>query len=106
MNKEKYYVSLASREISRSRYHNNDDFTIYATAQEVERLRSRLDDMYHTDLNSFWRSHIPIKSYHDDKENEVYDQEITHVFQMLYELGDDYTKEYIIGIGILGDAHM
>ncbi|MGM8211938.1 hydrolase [Virgibacillus sp. W0430] len=104
--KEKYYVSLASREISRSRYHNNDDFTIYATEDEIEQLRSKLDAMYHADFNAYWRAHVPFMHYHNDKANEAYDGQVTQVFQMLYELGDEKTKEYIAETGVLGDASM
>ncbi|MGM8365154.1 hydrolase [Virgibacillus sp. W0181] len=106
MKKEKFYVSIASGEISRSRYHNNDDFTIYATEEEVRQLRTRIDNMYHADFNSFWRSHVPFKPYHNDKANETYDDEITNTFQMLYKLGDEQAKEYINSTGILSDHHM
>lgn len=106
MEKKKYYVSLASHEISQTRYHNNDDFVIYATEGEVRELRNTLNRMYRGDMDSYWRAHIPIVKYHHDTGNETYDREITEVFQMLYELGDEQTKDYIKSTGVLSDMHM
>src|SRR5690625_6005323 len=77
MEKEKYYVSLASGEISRIRFGNNDDFTIQATADEVRLLRAKLDNMHASEIGSFWRAHVPIKPYHNDQANDDYDREIT-----------------------------
>src|SRR5690625_976420 len=106
MEKEKYYVRLASHEISKVRYHNNDDFVIYATEEEVRELRNKLHSMYRRDMDAYWRAHIPIVKYHHDPGNETYDREITEVFQMLYELGGEQTKEYIKSTGVLNDMHM
>jgi len=106
MEKEKYYVSLASGEISRIRFGNNDDFTIQATADEVRLLRAKLDNMHASEIGSFWRAHVPIKPYHNDQANDDYDREITEAFQMLFDLGNEETRTHITQMEILTDQHM
>jgi len=106
MEKEKYYVSLASGEISQIRFGNNDDFTIQATADEVRLLRAKFDNMHDSEMGSFWRAHVPIMPYHNDQANDDYDREITEAFQMLFDLGNEETRTHITQMGILTDQHM
>lgn len=95
MEKKKYYVSLQSLEISQIEHGNNNDFTIYATDGEVKELRATFNKMYDANIGTYWRAHIPIVPYHHDTANDNYDAAITDAFQMLYELGDEKTKEFI-----------
>ncbi|RYG74524.1 hydrolase [Lentibacillus lipolyticus] len=106
MDKKKYYVNLGSQEISQIRYDNNDEFTIYATQDEVQTLRHKLDNMNNSDTRAFFRAHVPIMPYHNDKPNDDYDSEITEAFRMMYDLGDQETKQHIEEIGILSDNHL
>lgn len=106
MGKKKYYISIASSEISQIPYGNNNDFVIYATAEEVRLLRSKMDNMHEADMNSFWRAHIPIKPYDEDNPNDEYDSELMEAFELVYELGDEETKSNLHQMGILGDRHM
>lgn len=103
MTKKKYYVSMASSEISQIQFGNNDDFTIYANDDEIRVLRAKMDQMHNADISSFWRAHIPIMSYHHDKPNDDYDAGITEAFQMIHDLGDDQTKSNLKSMGILKD---
>src|SRR5690625_504156 len=95
MNKKKYYVSVTSREISQIPFENNQDFVIYATDEEVRLLRAKMDNMYEEDMNSFWRAHIPIMSYHQNNPNNEYDSELMAAYEMIYHLGDEETKSNI-----------
>lgn len=106
MNKEKYYVSIASSEISQVKVGNNASFTIYATSDEVRSLRGKMDNMHDADMGAFWRSHIPIMPYHNDQSNDDYDVGITAALQEIYELGNDEAKSHIREMGILTDRHM
>ncbi|ALX47246.1 hydrolase [Lentibacillus amyloliquefaciens] len=104
--KKKYYVNPGSLEISQIKYDNNDAFIIYASDDEVRSLRQSLDGMHTADNQAFWRAHVPIKPYHNDKPNDDYDAGITEAYQLIYELGDNGTREHIEAIGILGDNQM
>ncbi len=106
MDKKKYHVSIASKEISQIPYGNNDDFTIYATDGEVSMLRRKMEKMHEADVASFWRAHVPIMPYHNDKANDIYDEGLTEAYQMVYELGDKQTKSHIESMGILSDRLM
>ncbi|WP_163971521.1 hydrolase [Oceanobacillus halotolerans] len=106
MDKKKFYVNVGSREISQIPYDNNDQFVIYATDDEVRILREKMDTMYNADIRAFFRSHVPIKPYHEDDANDDYDADETRAFQMLYELGDETTKQHIKEMDILPDKHL
>lgn len=106
MEKEKYYVSIASGEISQIRFGNNDDFTIQATPEEIGLLRAKLENMHAAEMGSFWRSYVPIMPYHNDKANDDYDREITEAFQMIFDLGNEETRTHITQMEILTDEHM
>ena len=106
MNKKKYYVSIASSEISQIPFGNNDDFVIYATAEEINLLRAKMDRMYEEDMNSFWRAHIPLKPYHKDNPNKQYDSKLMEAYEIVYNLGDQETKSNIRQMGIFEDRHM
>jgi hypothetical protein len=101
MEKEKFYVSIGTQEISRLKAYNNEDFVIYATPEDVIQLRELFDNMYVADRDAWWRAHIPIMEYHNDKPNDQFDQGMIRVFQKLYDLGDDETRNHIKSMGIL-----
>ena len=101
-----YYVSIASQEISQIKIGNNDDFTIYATDDEVKLLRSKMEKIYDADMRAYWRAHVPIMPYHHDKPNDDYDLGITEAFQMIYDLGDEQTKSDLTDMGVLGEEHL
>lgn len=103
MDKKKYYVSLQSREISQIEFQNNNDFTIYATDTEVMLLRKKLDSVHQAEMDTFWRSHVPIMPYHLDGSNDRYDASMLGAFQMIYQLGDDDAKAFVKEIGLLSD---
>lgn len=99
--KQKYYVNIGDGEISQIKYHNNAQFTIYASDEEVRRLRQKFDNMHEASFNAYLRAHVPIVPYHNDKPNDDYDHNIAEVYRMLYELGDDATKQHIKQLNIL-----
>ncbi|ENH97125.1 hypothetical protein J416_06737 [Gracilibacillus halophilus YIM-C55.5] len=101
MEKKKYYVNLGTQEISQMVYGNNNDFTIYATGEEVFLLREKFNDIHDADMRSYVRSHIPFTPYHNDPQNDDYDTGMTEVIQMIYQLGDEKTKKDINEMGIL-----
>lgn len=101
MDKKKYYMSITSSEISQVPYGNNDNFVIYATNEEVSLLRAKLDAMDKADNQTFWRSYVPIKPYKEDKDNDEHDENLKQAYEMVYELGDETTKENLATMNIL-----
>ncbi len=104
MSKRKYYVSLQSREISQIEYQNNNDFVIYATDTEVALLRKKLNSIHRSEIDTFWRAHVPIMPYHRDDANDRYDESLLEAFQMIYQLGDDDAKSFMKESGLLSDV--
>ncbi|WP_430784641.1 hydrolase [Virgibacillus flavescens] len=104
--KKKYYVNMGAQEISQIKYGNNEEFIIYATDEEVILLRDKLNDMYDANTRAFFRAHVPIMAYHNDKSNDDYDIGLTGAYQMVYHLGDEETKNHIETMGVLSDRHL
>lgn len=100
MEKKKFYVNLGSQEISQIKYHNNDEYAIYATAEEVILLRQIFDEMQTADGWAFVRAHVPFIPYHKDKSNDNYDSGMMEALQFIHDLGDDTTKTHIESLGI------
>ncbi|QHE53336.1 hydrolase [Pontibacillus sp. HMF3514] len=101
--KKTFYINLGSQEISQIKEGNNDAFTIQATEEEMFRLRQVLNEVFNADERSFWRSHIPFRHYSKDEDNDEYDYEMRHAYQMIYDLGDEKTKAFIEEIGMKQD---
>lgn len=106
MERKKYFVSVASGEISQVQFGNNDDFTIYATDAEVRDLRAKMNVMHNAEIKSFWRAHVPIMPYHHDKANDQYNAGIQEAFHLIYQLGDEQTRSDIKNMGVLGTEYL
>lgn len=103
MERKTYYVSLQSREISQVKFGNNHHITIFATDEEVELLREKLDQVYTSEIDTYWRAHVPFVPYHHDQANDNYDKALSESLEIIYKLGDQQTKEYIETSGVLGN---
>lgn len=95
METEKYYVNIASGEISQNLVGNNNSFTIYATTDELRTLRTLMSGMHEGSMDSHWRSFVPFVPYHHDAGNDRYDRNLSEVYQFLYDHGDDDAKSHI-----------
>ncbi|WLV23848.1 hydrolase [Aciduricibacillus chroicocephali] len=95
MEKHEFYVNIATGEISRNKVGNNSSFVIHATEDEVYALREQFDQMHGAGVRSFFRAHVPIVSYSNDKANDEYDASLVEAYRLLYELGDETTKKHI-----------
>jgi hypothetical protein len=101
MDKKTYYVSVGSGEISRTKSETSYSFKIEATDEEITKLREYFDQAYAADIQSFVRAHIPFLEYHNDPQNDAYDEKLQKAYKMIYELGDHETQELIGQMGII-----
>lgn len=92
---------MQSREISTTKYGNSNYFTIFATEDEVEELRRIMDKIYDADIRSHIRAHIPFVPYHRDRSNDDYDDQYKEALTMIYQFGNNETKEHIDSMEIL-----
>ena len=102
-NRQTYYITVASGEITQSATGAPWDFKITATRNEIQELRSYFKQNYSSDWQSFWRSHLPYVEYHNDKENDKFDEILLKVYEMIYRLGDEETRGHIESMGVIND---
>ncbi|MEI5908780.1 hydrolase [Bacillus spongiae] len=100
-NKETYYISISTGEISRSSTDSPWDFQIAANEEEITYLRGLFDANYSADWQGFYRAHVPYLQYHFDRENDTYDKNLQKIYECIYRLGDEEAKNHIEKIGIL-----
>ncbi|TGB02158.1 hydrolase [Halobacillus salinus] len=101
MDKNKYYVNIATKEISLNKDGNNDEFIVQATEDEILTLREIFDEIEMADNESFWRSHVPFQPYHQDQANDDFDAAMKVAFQKIYDWGEDETKALIKEMNVL-----
>ncbi|MFC4387190.1 hydrolase [Gracilibacillus marinus] len=92
MTKKTYYVNIATQEISQIPYGTNTQFTIEATDEEVFLLREKFNEVRSAEFSTYIRAHIPFVPYHNDPENDAYDEGLSGAYQMIYKLGTEETK--------------
>ena len=102
--KKKYYITVGQGEISQLQSVSEWNFKIEATDDEITQLREYFDQVYSSDWQSFWRSHVPYVQYHYDRQNDGYDETMVKIYDMLYKLGDEETKAHITEMGILSQS--
>lgn len=100
-NKEIYYITVATCEISQSATDSPWNFKIEATDDDIIALRKYFSQNYSTEWQNFFRAHIPFIEYHNDKANDAYDEIIKKVYGMIYQLGDNEARSHIDSMGIL-----
>lgn len=99
--KNTYYIYIANGQISRDRESSPWNFKIEATDEEITQLRELFDQNYKTEVENFYRAHVPFIQYHYDRENDAYDETIQRIYGMIYQLGDEEAKNHIESMGIL-----
>ncbi|RDW20986.1 hydrolase [Oceanobacillus chungangensis] len=100
MEKNTYFINIGTGEISQIKNENNFALIIQATAEEVNQLRRKMDDMHDSSFDSFIRAQIPFLEYHHDQANEQYDKNLTEAYQLIHQLGNSQTKAHIESMGI------
>lgn len=99
--RNKYHINISTGAITQDNSDQNAAYTIYANGQEIKEIRNELEKMHDASNASFVRAHIPIMLYHNDPQNDAYDAGLKTLFQLLYELGDEETKQHIQSLDIL-----
>jgi hypothetical protein len=102
LDKKNYYVTVGSSEILEPQETiGNFDFEILATEEEIDQLQELFEESEDAQDDTFFRAHIPIRLYHNDKENDTADYYLSQIYSKLYELGTDETKAHIKNMNIL-----
>lgn len=95
MEKQPYYIAIASGEIQSQPDVSPWNFRVFANEKEIQSLRELLNGMNREDFGTFWRAHIPAVPYHEDTNNDQYDRYLADLYEKIYELGDEDAREHI-----------
>lgn len=101
MNKNKYYVSVQAGTVIQDRGASGYEFDIEATPKEADQLLELMETGQDEESKNFIRAGTPYIPYHNDKENDVHDEHLKHVYQVIYTLGTAETKNHIEKMKIL-----
>ncbi|WP_183185664.1 hydrolase [Anoxybacteroides voinovskiense] len=94
---------MAHGEISQVKTASPWDFQIEATDEEIIQLREYFDQNYSTDIQNFFRAHVPYIQYHYDRENDAYDETLKKIYQLIYQLGNEEAKQHIRSMGVISE---
>ncbi|MCL6585676.1 MAG: hydrolase [Anoxybacillus sp.] len=94
---------MAHGEISQVKTASPWDFQIEATDEEIIQLREYFDQNYSTDIQNFFRAHVPYIQYHYDRENDAYDETLKKIYQLIYKLGNEEAKQHIRSMGVISE---
>lgn len=101
MEKNKYYVSVQSNSIVPGQGATPYEFEIHATPEEVDQLEHMFAMKSEADQDCFFRAHIPGMPYHLDDENDLYDTYLKEIYQHIYAIGTDKTKQDMREMGLI-----
>lgn len=102
MEKKTYYIAVGSGEILEPEdVTGNFEFEILATEEEVDQLQEVFEELAMNEEDTAVRAMIPFREYHLDKENDVYDWNLTELYRMLHKLGTPDTKRHIEAMNVL-----
>lgn len=101
MERKRYYVSVQSGTIMPNQGDAGYELEIEATAEEVALIFRLFDKIAELDLAAIVRTPLPGIPYHHDWVNDDYDVCLQEIYQMLYHVGTEQTKEHIQSMNML-----
>ncbi|OPA81071.1 hypothetical protein BVG16_01645 [Paenibacillus selenitireducens] len=101
MAKSTYYVSVQSGSILKDQGAAAYEFEIMADQREADDLQHLLEMKMNADDRTYYRAHIPGIPYHIDPENDLYDHYLQQIYQLIYELGTEETKQAMAQMHVL-----
>lgn len=104
MEKKTYYVSVQAGTVFEEQGASSFEFEIQATEKELNQLEELFEAREDADASTFIRGQTPGLPYHQDPENDAYDDALHQVYQMIHQLGTPETKEHIEKMGILQES--
>jgi hypothetical protein len=100
MKKNNYYVSVQASTILENQGDAAYEFIIHATPEEMNYLQDMMNEKMEYDDATSIRAHLPGLPYHQDVENDEYDDSLKQIYKKIYEYGDDAAKKTIASMGL------
>ncbi|MCC3377136.1 hypothetical protein [Cohnella sp. REN36] len=98
MEKKRYFISVQARTIMLNQGDAAYELEIQATDDEVDKLNELFESLEEFDQSTYFRAHYPGIPYHHDKANDGYDYFLREIYNTLYDLGTDETRQHISAI--------
>lgn len=95
MTVSKVYVSVVHRKVYAYPDESPWEFEINANQEIIPVFDKLFDQLNVVEIKDFWRSHIPIKLYHHDKENDQYDIRMKKVYALIHEFCNPESRSFI-----------
>jgi hypothetical protein len=101
MEKTTYYVSVQAGTVVEQLGAASFEFVIEATPKEIDKLQYLFEEMDEAEDDTFTRSFTPALPYHQDPQNDEYDEALKQVYEHIYNLGTAETRSHIEAMGVL-----
>lgn len=102
MEKRPYYVSVQQGRVLPDKTATPYEFEILATEEEAEALQKLFEPMPAQDFANFTDAHVPYIPYHQRKTNDVIDNQLSKIYEKIYELGTSETRQFMEEHNYLG----
>lgn len=76
------------------------DYEIEATPEQLEQLEALFHQVAEDDTRTFYQAHIPYQTVDRMQASRQEDQQINAVYQMIYQLGTEQTKQVMREAGL------
>lgn len=95
MEKKPYYVTVQQGRVLEDPTVTPYEFEIFATQEEAGELQKLFERMPADDFANFIDAHIPFVPYHQRESIDVIDDNLSQIYEKIYELGTEETKKFI-----------
>lgn len=96
MEKQKYYVGVASGQITRQPETTEWEFEIEATEEQIAKLRELFNQAARQNLDVAHVVLHPLSGRKEEHDLKNYDHTLQEIYRMIYELGNDEAKAHIV----------
>lgn len=103
MEKRKYYVGVASGQITQQPESTHWEYEIEASDEEIARLRDLFENANRQNMGVAYVALHPVEGRKEERDFRAYSQTLQEVYRMIYELGNDEAREHIVQNKIIED---
>ncbi|WP_391116552.1 transposase [Psychrobacillus sp. L3] len=91
----KVYVSVTNKKVFSYPDESPWEFEVVANREIIPVFQKLFEQLSTVEASNFWRAHIPIRLYHEDRENDQYDRRMKKIYALIHEFGDEESKIFI-----------
>ncbi len=95
MEKRKYYVGVASGQITQQPETTEWEFEIEATDEQIARLRELFDMANRQNFDVAYAVLHPLSGSKVEHDYKNYDHTLQEIYRMIYELGNEKARQHI-----------